>query len=156
MSRPLVLLLALMAAPAFGQEPPPYLDDRSDSASVLRSYYNAVNRGEYARAYDYFADPPADYARFVAGYADTAHVELALGAPVSEGAAGSIFTTLPMAIRATDTGGGVRVFAGCATLRQIQPAIQEPPFRPIRIETALLSATDTPFAQALPATCPDP
>ena len=122
----------------------------------MRSHYNAINRQEYARAWSYFAAPPGDYAAFAAGYADTAHVELALGTPVSEGAAGSTYTALPMAIRATDTAGAVSVFAGCATIRQVQAAIQDPPFRPIQIDAAHLAPTDAPFEEAVPESCPEP
>lgn len=154
-SLPTAALLALtLAAPALAQQPPAYLDDRSDAASLMRSYYNAVNRQEYARAYGYFTEPPADYTAFAAGYADTASVELLLGEAVSEGAAGSVYTALPMAIRATDTAGETSVFAGCATIRQLQAAIQDPPFRPIQIDTAHLSATDAAFEDAVPEVCP--
>jgi hypothetical protein len=153
----MVRLLAFLAAalPALAQEPPAYVDDRSDPASLMRSYYNAVNRQEYARAWSYFAQPPADYAAFAAGYAETAQVELALGTPVSEGAAGSVYTALPMAIRATDSTGSVRVFAGCATLRQVQGAVQDPPFRPIQIEAAHLAPTEAAFENAVPESCPE-
>ena len=44
-------------ASAFAQgEPPPYLDNRSDPASLLRSYYNAINRREFARAWSYLGE----------------------------------------------------------------------------------------------------
>ncbi len=149
------LALLLSAAPVPAQDTPDYLDDRSDAASLMRSYYNAVNRQEYARAWSYFAEPPADYAAFAAGYAQTASVELALGEPVSEGAAGSVYTSLPMAIRATDTAGKVSVFGGCATIRQLQAAIQDPPFRPIQIDAAHLAETDAGLDAAVPAECPE-
>ncbi len=32
----------------------PYLDDRSTPIQVLKSYYNAINRQEYVRAYSYW------------------------------------------------------------------------------------------------------
>lgn len=147
------LLPILLAAPALA-EPPAYLDDRSDAESLVRSYYNAVNRGEYARAYGYLAEPAQPYEAFAAGYADTRSVELLLGTPVSEGAAGSSYTAVPLAIRATDAIGKVSVFAGCTTVRQVQPAIQEPPFRPLEIATAHLAPSDAPFETAAPAECP--
>ncbi|MGH6859926.1 MAG: hypothetical protein ACRECY_06700, partial [Phyllobacterium sp.] len=42
------------------QTPPEYLDDRSTPETVIKSYYNAINRQEYARAYSYYApdSPP--------------------------------------------------------------------------------------------------
>ena len=152
--RPAALLLALLATGA-AAEPPPYRDDRSDPAALVASYYHAVSRREYARAWSYFGDTPpvADYATFAAGYADTVGVELVIGAVGSEGAAGSIYATVPVAIAATSADGTVRVFAGCYLTRQIQPAIQEPPFRPLRIERARLNPADGPPDEALPAGC---
>ncbi len=75
----LLLLAARLAEPA-------YLDDRSDPAALIRSYYNAVARHEYARAWSYFgeAKPVADYPSFTAGYADTESVELSLGPVTTE------------------------------------------------------------------------
>jgi hypothetical protein len=138
------LLLPALAGPVSAQPLPAYLDDRSTASSLIRSYYNAINRREYARAYHAFA----------AGYADTAQVDLSLGTAVDEGAAGSVYSSVPVAIRATDRGGGTRVFAGCIVTRQIQPAIQDPPFRSIQISAARLEASDKPFEQAVPSECP--
>ena len=148
------LLLAL-AATAAAAETPSYRDDRSDPAALVGSYYNAVSRQEYARAWSYFGDakPVADYAAFVAGYADTGAVELLTGAVVSEGAAGSIFSSVPVALAATGADGAVRVFAGCYFTREIQPAIQEPPFRPLFIERARLRPAEGPLDAAVPAGC---
>ncbi len=154
MPRPTLLLL-FAAAPAFAQELPVYLDDRSDAAALVASYYNAIARQEYARAWSYFgeAKPVADYAAFVAGYADTAAVELRTGAVTAEGAAGKLYETVPAAIAATGADGTVRVFAGCYTTRLAQPANQEPPFAPRRIERAELGETKAPLAEAVPASC---
>ena len=42
------------AAAAQGHAPEPdYLDDRSTAEAVIGSYYDAINRKEYARAYSY-------------------------------------------------------------------------------------------------------
>lgn len=147
-------LLALLALPAAAVEPPAYRDDRSDPAALIASYYNAISRQEYARAWSYFGETPpvADFATFAKGYAGTLSVELLTGPVVSEGAAGSIYSTIPVAIAAA-TAAGVQVFAGCYTLRQIQPAIQDPPFRPIFIESAKLHPAAGNLAAALPAAC---
>ena len=147
-------LALLLAGPALAEDPPPYLDDRSDPARLVSSYYNAIARQEYARAYGYLATPP-DYPAFAVGYADTAAVEVALGPVSTEGAAGSIYGTVPAAVRATSTSGAVTVFAGCYLTRQIQPAIQEPPFRPIEIiegRLARVEATGS-LAAAVPTDC---
>ncbi|MFT3972040.1 MAG: hypothetical protein QM699_00760 [Amaricoccus sp.] len=151
----LTALALLFAGPAFAQDLPPYLDDRSDPAALVRSYYNAVARHEYARAYGYLETPP-DYPAFSAGYADTATVGIALGPVTTEGAAGSIYGTVPVAVRATSASGAVTTFAGCYTTRQVQPSIQEPPFRPIGITAGHLAPVGAagPLADAVPASCP--
>lgn len=113
---------------------PAYLDDRSNPEMLVRSLYNAINRKEYARAYAYFEEPPAptleDYA---AGYADTEHVEVVTGTATSEGAAGSIFYSLPVAIEARGADGEYRMYSGCYTFRFLQPSAQTTPYRPLSI-----------------------
>ncbi len=147
---PLVLLASAVSAQDAG-----YLDDRSDPAATVRSYYNAVGRHEYARAWSYFgAEPPvADYASFVAGYAATASIELLVGTVTTEGAAGSLYGSVPVAFTATGSDGSTQSFAGCYTTRLAQPAIQEPPFRPLAIVAGHLHPASGPLAQALPASC---
>lgn len=150
---PLALILAATAATA---DEPAYLDDRTSPETIVRSLYSAVGRGEYARAWSYFGDekPVADYATFAEGYAGTGIAGIAIGAVTTEGAAGSIYGTVPVAISVTGPGpDGARVFAGCYTTRQIQPAIQEPPFRPLEIASGKLHAVDAALDAALPTDC---
>ncbi len=95
------LLVLLFATPARAQEET-YLDDRSSPESVISSYYNAISRAEYARAYSYFgADFAPGYDRWAEGYADTSQVEVSFGRPAQEGAAGSIYWTLPVRLDVT-------------------------------------------------------
>ncbi|SKA35601.1 hypothetical protein SAMN05428963_11971 [Consotaella salsifontis] len=136
--------------------PPDYRDDRSTAESVVRSLYNAVNRHEYLRAYSYFSDGPErpDFETFSKGYEATEHVRLKLGKAVSEGAAGSIYTRLPVAIEAIDSGGAAQVYAGCYTLRLAQPAAQAtPPFQPLSITEGTLKPVDAPF-DSTSGSCP--
>ena len=102
-----VAAACLSAFPSRASADDKYLDNRSDAAALVRSLYNAVNRKEYARAWDYFGDPkPADtYDKFVEGYVGTTRVDVATGAVSEEGAAGSIFYQVPVAIRAIDQNG---------------------------------------------------
>ena len=155
-STPLILTL-LLAGSAAGAQQTAFRDDRSSPAAVVESLYNAVNRHEYLRAYSYFArDRIGDYAAFKAGYADTDHVDLRLGTPVTEGAAGTTYTMLPVVIRATDTEGTQAVFTGCYQLSQVSPSIQDrPPYVPIRIIEGTLAETDTAFADATARCAPD-
>ena len=136
-----------------------YKDDRSSAADVVRSLYNAINRHEYARAYDYFAIPPAkNYAIYEAGFAETDHVDVLLGEASQDGAAGKTYYSIPTAIKSTDTKGNTKYFAGCYTVVAVNGSIQEPPFRPYQIEKgALKSITKEDFVTyALPKCGPEP
>ncbi len=148
--------LCIAVEPLLAAEPT-YLDDRSGPAAVVRSLYNAISRHEYARAWDYFGStkPAKDFDAFVRGYAGTEKVDVETGAVSEEGAAGSIFFKLPVAIRATATDGSEKVFAGCYTLRQLSPAAQEPPFKPILIDKGSLKASSDDLQAAVPASCGD-
>ncbi|HEV7719201.1 MAG TPA: hypothetical protein VGO70_09535 [Arsenicitalea sp.] len=148
----LAVVTAAVAASGPALAADAYSDNRSDAAAVVRSYYNAVNRHEYARAYGYFGQnqAPSAYDAFVKGYANTTHVEVAIGKALSDGAAGSIYYTLPVAIDARDSKGGHKQFAGCYVLRLVQPTIQEPPFEGMHIEKGGLKPTKGALKAILP------
>jgi hypothetical protein len=148
-------LLCLAATPAFSETR--YLDDRSTAESVIKSLYNAINRKEYGRAWDYFTPPPAaNFEAFVAGYQNTASVEVLTGTAQEDGTAGSVFFELPVALKAVDTSGGEKVFAGCYTLRLTNPAAQDPPFKWLHIVKGDLKPSTTEYLpDALPKSCRD-
>ncbi|MER9081796.1 DUF1176 domain-containing protein [Mesorhizobium sp. M0895] len=133
----------------------PYIDDRSNAEAVIRSLYSAISRHEFARAWDYFGDtkPAKDFNSFVKGYDGTDTVEVKTGGVSEDGAAGSIYYSVPVAIRATAKDGSENVFAGCYTLRQINASIQEPPFRSIFIDKGALKPSKADFEDAVPASC---
>jgi len=147
---------ALPSAPALAQEKP-YLDDRSDAAALVRSLYNAVNRREYARAWDYFGDdkPAKDFDAFAKGYDGTERVDVETGAISEEGAAGSVFYQVPVAIKAVAKDGGESIFAGCYTARLANPSIQGVPFKPLHLEKGALKPAEGELAEAVPARCGD-
>jgi len=95
--------LATISQTAFAADEAPYVDDRSDAAAVVRSLYSAINRHEFARAWGYYGDtkPAKDFDTFVKGYDGTDKVDVETGAVSDEGAAGSIYYSVPVAIRAT-------------------------------------------------------
>lgn len=162
MQKSLITAVATLALTAFWSlqaisAEAPYLDDRSDPAAVVRSLYNAVSRKEYARAWDYFGEavPAKDFEAFAKGYEATERVDVETGAVSSQGAAGSIFYNIPVAIRAVGTDGSVKVFAGCYTARQVNASIQEPPFKPIHLEKGSLKPAEGDLADALPKQCGD-
>jgi hypothetical protein len=134
-----------------------YVDDRSDAEAVIRSLYSAINRQEFARAWDYFGDtkPAKDFDTFVKGYDGTARVDVKTGGVSEDGAAGSIYYNVPVAIRATAKDGSENIFAGCYTLRQVNASIQEPPFRPIFIDKGALKPAKADFENAVPESCGD-
>jgi hypothetical protein len=91
------------------------IDDRSSPVALIISYYNAINRKEFGRAYGYWENPPngASLTQFARGFADTAHDELSLRPPGRiEGAAASRYARVPTVVIATHTDGGKRTFFG--------------------------------------------
>jgi hypothetical protein len=153
----IVAAAALLACCQSAFAEPAYLDDRSSAEAVVRSLYNAISRHEYARAWDYFGEtkPAKDFDAFVKGYADTVDVDVRTGGVSEEGAAGSVFFSVPVAIMATDKKGNSKVFAGCYTLRQVNGQIQEPPFDPIHIEKGELKPAKGGLDDAVPEKCGD-
>ncbi|MDO8361073.1 MAG: hypothetical protein Q7T08_13720 [Devosia sp.] len=126
---------AMIASPVAAGEPD-YVDDRSTPQAVISSFYNAVERREYARAWSYYQDGEgvAPFEKFVAGYADTMAVSIRFGRSAQEGAAGSTYYTQPVYLDVTNRDGSHAQYGGCYTLRLANPANQaEPPFRPLHI-----------------------
>ena len=116
-----------------------HLDDRSSPESLIRSLYSAINQHEYARAWSYYGDAPAkDFESYSKGFESTDHVDVLTGDAAGDGAAGSVFFNVPVAIRAKDTKGRESYFAGCYVLRQVNGSVQEPPYRPLSIQSAKL------------------
>lgn len=153
---PAFVSLSVLPLAAYAQETR-YVDDRSGAAALIESFYNAVNRKEYARAWDYFGEqkPASDLEAFAKGYENTTQVNVITGNVASEGAAGSTFYYLPVAITAIDAAGGEQVFNGCYALRLADPSIQELPFRPLHIEKGDLKPSNVSYEEALPASCPN-
>lgn len=152
------VLLSAGARSAMADEAAPYLDDRSSAERLVESFYNAISRKEYARAWDYFGDakPAKDFATFVKGFARTARVAALTGPVAADGAAGSTYFEVPVAIAAVDADGGSAIYAGCYTARLTSPQNQaEPPFRPLQLEKGKLAPAEGPLASALPAQCGD-
>lgn len=140
-------LIAALSAPFAMASPPAYEDDRSSTEAVVQSFYNAINRKEYLRAWSYFESSAAPaYATFKLGFTQTKAVDMKLGEVEAEGAAGSVQTKLPIAIQAHQSDGSRTVFEGCYILVQVNPSIQDtPPFRPIQIASAHLSESASDF-----------
>ena len=135
----ILFLLIGLAALSSSAKADDYLDDRSSPESLIHSLYSAINQHQYARAWSYYGDPPAkDFAAYSKGFENTEHVDVLTGDVSGDGAAGSVFFNVPVAIRAKDAKGIESYFAGCYVLRQINGAVQEPPYTPLHIQSAKL------------------
>jgi hypothetical protein len=119
-----------------------YLDDRSDAVQVLRSYFNAINRHEFLRAYSYWETTAASASlpsleQFTAGYSDTLEVKLTVGQVIEDAGAGQFHYRVPVTLVASTTTGQTQTFVGCYVLHISNPGIQGTmPFQPIGIITA--------------------
>jgi hypothetical protein len=151
------LMFWAMAVCSSAYAEPAYKDNRSTAGELVRSLYDAINRHEYARAYDYFAVPPAkDFEAFASGYADTERVDVIMGEVSSDGTAGTTFHAVPVVIKATDTKGGAKVFAGCYMVREVNAENQGTPFRPLQIDKGVLKpAGKDDFSSSVLPKCAD-
>lgn len=118
---------------------------------MVTSLHNAISRHEYLRGWNCFKpDAAPDYDTFKKGYTDTDRVELRTGDVTTEGAAGLAHSTVPVALKATQTDGTVSVFVGCYHLTQVQPGVQDmTPYSPIQIDDGTLEPSDQPFETAM-------
>jgi hypothetical protein len=127
-------------APGTGIDASRYVDDRSAGEQAIRSYYNAVNRKEYSRAYSYWepgASGLAAFGPFSAGYANTKSVALATKPGATDVGAGQLYYSVPAVITASNTDGSTTVFSGCYKLHLGSPNAQAtPPFQPLGIQSA--------------------
>ncbi len=131
----------------------PIFSDRLSPQGLLVSYYNALNRNEYPRAYSYWTEPgtgptstPPDYNSFVQGYANTSSTGLSIGTVQTDGAAGTIYYRVSTVLISTQRNGVVQRYFGCYILKQINVTVDNvPPPHPITIVNAHIFS-------ALPAT----
>jgi hypothetical protein len=127
---------------------PNYSDDRTTPEAVIGSFFNAINLGEYSRAYTYWeanaaAGQLGPFDQFVQGYSNTASVEVITGATESEGATGHWYFKVPVTLIATMTDGSTQTFVGCYRLHMANTGFQtQPPFVPLQIEWANVQQVD--------------
>jgi hypothetical protein len=145
---------------------PGYLDDRSTPQELMRSFANSISRREYVRTYSYWEQGAAglpSYSQFAQGYDNTQSAQVAIGSVYGEGAAGSIYYSVPVTLISTLTNNTTQTFVGCYVLRQPQAAnFGAPPFGGMLIhsaqvqqvannaDTATLMASACPAANGLP------
>ena len=136
-----------------------YIDDRSTPSQVVVSYYNALNRGEYLRAYNYWINPSGtqgSFSKFASGYKDTSRVDLVFGSITSGTSAGLIYYTIPVLLKATAINGVRANWAACYVIHQARPEnFSLPPFNPMGIIWGSAQAYDASVgdASALSTAC---
>ena len=114
----MILLLAIAASvPAADKAP-------AAARAVVVRYYDAIDHGRYRTAYRCWdragAASRQTYATFVRGFARTKHVRVVTGRPTDgEGAAGSVFVTVPVTVTATLKDGTPQGFRGSYVLRRV-------------------------------------
>ncbi|MCW5695863.1 MAG: hypothetical protein KIS96_03900 [Bauldia sp.] len=114
--------------------PSPYLDDRSSPGAVVRSLYNAIDRGEYARAWSYFAVPPeTSFEAYVAGFADTGSVSVSVGGAIRMPTDAGLRHGVPALVTATARDGTESTFSGCYFVRDANPGSEPGSFVPFAI-----------------------
>jgi hypothetical protein len=93
------------------------------AAAVVTRYYSALNARDFGTAWQSWGDdgPPGQpLAKFQAGYARTRSTKVTIGTlPPSEGAAGSIYQTVPVAVDATLIDGTRQRFTGSYVVRRV-------------------------------------
>ena len=138
-------------APAYD---PSYFDNRSDAVSLLQSYFNAIDRREYARAYGYWeaGSQVGAFPQFEAGFATTQAVVLTTGQVGGDAGAGQRYFIVPVTLQSS-TSGGPQTFVGCYVLHLALPELQAvPPFHPLGIASAnLVQVTNGANADSLRA-----
>ena len=98
--------------------------DSSATRDVLRRYYAAIEASDFRTAYAQWSQggeaSGQSYDQFASGFANTAHAQVEFTGPVTfEGAAGSIFATVPVRVRAATTAGEGQEFVGVYELRRV-------------------------------------
>jgi hypothetical protein len=109
---------------------PPYFEQKTEPAALLASYYNAIARREYDRAYNYWSSAPMGQTRaqFAAGFAQTSQFEVYVRVPArAEGAAGNLYADVPTLIFAQSSNGTVQTYIGCFTLHKANVPVGDNP-----------------------------
>jgi hypothetical protein len=136
-----------------------YLDDRSTPSTLVLSYANAINRNEYLRAYAYWINPSTylgTLEAFTSSMTNVSSVQTSLGPISSEGAAGSIYYTVPVLFKYTKKDSSIDRYAACYLLRFPQPGnYGSPPITPLHFDrlTSLLLTGFVSDADGLASAC---
>ncbi len=141
---------------------PAYLDDRSTATGLMDSFFNALNRSEYLRAYSYWRDPAVqlgNFQSFADGYKTTANTKITYGQIGGDAGAGQMYYSVPLILTVTNSDASIQRYAACYILKLSQPGVQAtPPFQPLGIDRgkAVELAADANQNSALASACSVP
>ena len=135
----------------------PYIDDRSDAASVINSLYSAINRHEFARAWDYFGDtkPAKDFDTFVKGYDGTEKVEVKTGNVSERVLPAASISTSRLPSRRPPRTAARRSSPAVTRCARSMPRSKSRRSGPIFIDKGALKPATADFEEAVPASCGD-
>ena len=132
--------------------PTNYVDDRSTPWQVMISFYNAINRQEYSRAYGYWADPSkmlGSFNAFAAGYQDTASVDLVFSEITSDAYMSQVDYTIPVMLKTTARNNTHTNYAACYVVHEVSPdVLGSPPYFPMSIMRGSARASDINLSDA--------
>ena len=93
-----------------------------DALRVLQAYYQAIDEANYPRAYSYWENngqaSQQSYSVFVHGFAETDKVALKIGQARINGAAGSVYTEVPVVVLGQQRDGSRKSYCGNYRLRR--------------------------------------
>jgi hypothetical protein len=165
----LLLAALLIAVPAAAQQatPTPLIPTtapdefalRTDPASLIGAYYNAISRGDYARAYSYWESAPGNQtqAQFAAGFADTLTARAIVRLPIfQDPGAGNVYAAIPAVVIAERRDGSTQFYSGCFTVHKINAPIGNPPVNDPNwyLQKGELKQVQSPDLAALDTACP--
>jgi len=107
-----------------------YIDDRSTPSQVIVSFYNAIGRQEYSRAYGYYSDPATTLGAFTPwtnGYLTTVSVDLVFGQIIGDPGMSQVYYTLPVILKAITKPNIHNNFAACYVVHETNPDVYGSP-----------------------------
>ncbi|MFT4962262.1 MAG: hypothetical protein ACI92Z_003359 [Paracoccaceae bacterium] len=146
-------LVALFAiSPTLSIAAEQYLDNRSTPQKLIESFYNAINKQQYARAYGYYSDngsAPKNFQDWADGYSKTKHVSVQFGPTEPNPGAGQIYWALPVVLSVLADNGDTTVFTGCYEIHMVNPGIITlPPHPPMGINDGHFKKTSKSISAA--------
>ena len=98
--------------------------------SLVGAYYNAISRGDYARAYGYWEQAPGNQteAQFAAGFADTLSADALVRLPIFiDAGAGNLYANIPTLVIAGRNDGSTAYFTGCLVAHKTNVPVDDAP-----------------------------